>query len=194
MEELLKLKEECLSCKKCSLGQQLIDGMDPHVFASGKAPCDLMFIAEAPGKTECEKGEPLVGRSGQFYGSKILGPLGLTRQEVFTTNSCLCRPEANRKPVLCELNSCLYYLEKQIKLVQPKLIITMGVIPLYSVCNLKPKGIVKLHGRIMLSRKFDEKVIPVFPLFHPSYCLRGSGLKEMAEDVGVLQHFIKNNI
>lgn len=188
-KELLKLKEEFSSCKNCLLGQQFVDGMDPHVFVDGQAPCDIMVVAEAPGKSECEQGKPLVGRSGKFYNTKILEPIGLTREDVFTTNSCLCRPENNRKPLKNELNSCLYFLKKQIEIVEPKIIITLGIIPLYSVCNLHPSGITKLHGKLMLSRAFPN-IIPVFPLFHPAYCLRGSGLKEMKEDLIVLKNII----
>jgi DNA polymerase len=163
--------------------------MDPHVFADGEAPSDIMVVAEAPGKNECEQGIPLIGRSGKFYNTKILEPAGLARTDVFTTNSCLCRPEKNRKPLKEELNSCLYFLTKQVEIVDPKLIITLGIIPLYSVCNLHPSGITKLHGKLMLSREFHKR-IPVFPLFHPAYCLRGSGLKELAEDVEVLKGIV----
>jgi len=190
-EDLLNLKKECGSCQKCSLGTKLVEGLDPHVFSNGKVPCDIMVVAEAPGKTECEQKKPLVGKSGQFYNTKILGSVGLTRMDVYTTNSCLCRPdEKNRKPAPEELDACFPFLAHQVNIINPKLIITLGVIPLYSVCDLSPSGITKIHGQLRWSRDFNGKMVPVFPMFHPSYCLRGSGLKEMDEDISKLKYYI----
>ncbi|MFA5048221.1 MAG: uracil-DNA glycosylase [Patescibacteria group bacterium] len=188
-DEIYKLKEKCYSCKKCTLGQELVDGEDPHVFANGRVPAEIIFIAEAGGAEEVRQKLPLVGRSGQFYNDKILTGAGLSREEVYTTNTCHCRPPGNRNPLPNEIEACREFLDAEIYLHDPKLIITLGNIPLYGVCETT--GITKKRGVIILSRTWSNgKQYPVFPMLHPSYCLRGSGHKEMAEDIEKLKNIV----
>lgn len=187
--EIYELKEKCYSCKKCPLGQELVDGEDPHVFANGRVPSDIVAIAEAPGKDEVINKVPLIGRSGQFYNTKILSGAGLTREEVYTTNTCHCRPPGNRNPFPVEIELCREILDAELCLNNPKLIITLGNIPLLGTCETT--GITKKHGELMLSRVWsNNKQYVVFPMFHPSYCLRGSGLKEMDEDIEKLKTLV----
>lgn len=145
-----------------------------------------MFVGEAPGYDETVHKAPLVGAAGRFFEKNILIPAGLNRNDVYITNAVLCRPnEKNRTPFLGEIEECRFHLDEQIVLVSPKLIVTMGNAPLYSVCE--EQGITKKRGVLRWSRTWSNgKKIPVLPLFHPAFCLRGSGLKETRQDVEYL--------
>jgi len=192
-EEIIRLRDQCYACQECPLGRRTVDGLDPHVFGSGNIISKVMVVAEAPGYNETVKKRPLVGRGGEFYNEKILKIAGLERKNVYTTNSALCRPdEKNRNPLPGELEACLPLLDAQVVLIKPELIVTLGNIPLYSVCDIPPSGITKIHGVLRSSRKWsDGTIIPVFPMFHPAYCLRGSGLKEMEQDAKMLGTLVR---
>ena len=181
-EQVLELKQKCYNCKECPLGRKMVDGLDPHVFSGGHVKSEIMFIGEAPGSEETKAKRPLVGRAGKFFDTKILGVAGIERPNVFVTNAVLCRPnEKNRTPLPAEIEICRHHLDAQICLLNPKLLVTLGNVPLYSVCDAK--GITKMRGKLTLSRKWSNGIkIPTLPIFHPSYCLRGSGLQEMNED------------
>jgi len=184
---IFDLQRRCYECCECVLGRRAVDGADPHVFGSGNVNAEIMFVGEAPGADEVRMKRPLVGRSGQFYESRILEPAGLRRSEVYTTNAVLCRPnEKNRTPFPTEMELCAPHLDAQILLVKPRLIVTLGNAPLFAVCGTT--GITKKRGRLRWSKAWsDGEAIPVLPMFHPAYCLRGSGLKEMEEDVATLR-------
>ena len=156
------------------------------MFASGKPNAYLMFVGEAPGKTETELRRPLVGRAGQFFEDNILAKAGLDRQNVYITNAVLCRPnEKNRTPFLGEIEECREHLDAQVLLVSPKLIVALGNAPLYAVCD--DQGITKKRGALQWSRAWsDGRRVPVLPMFHPAYCLRGSGLEETKQDAALL--------
>jgi len=182
-ERIYELKDKCYSCQECPLGKRTVDGLDPHVFANGHVKLGgIFFVAEAPGGEEVKLKKPLVGRAGKFYDSKILQASGLKRNEIFTTNAVLCRPnEKNRTPLPAEIEICRQHLDAQICLLEPKLLVTMGNVPLYSVCECT--GIKSQRGKVRWSREWSSGVrVPVLPVFHPAYCLRGSGLSEMAAD------------
>lgn len=184
--KIYELQQQCYDCRRCPLGQKQVDGLDPHVFGSGHVNAAVMFVAEAPGAEEVRLKRPLVGRSGQFYENRILKDAGLERSQVYTTNAVLCRPsEKNRTPFPGEMEICRDHLDAQILLVNPKLIVTLGNAPLYSVCETQ--GITKKRGALRWSREWSNgQRVAVLPMFHPAYCLRGSGLNEMAEDIGLL--------
>ena len=164
----------------------MVDGFDPHVFASGKPTAALMFVGEAPGREETVRRIPLVGTAGQFFERNVLVPAGIDRREVYITNSVLCRPnDKNRTPFLGEIEECRDHLDAQVLLVSPKLIVVLGNAPLYAVCD--DQGITKKRGTLRWSRAWsDGRKIPVLPMFHPAYCLRGSGLEETRQDVTLL--------
>jgi len=169
------------------LGTGTIDGFDPHVFASGNPYADIMFLGEAPGADEVVRRIPLIGRAGQFFENNILGPAGLDRNHVYI----LCRPKKNRTPFLGEIEECLEHLDTQILLVSPKLIVALGSTPLYASCDIQ--GITKARGKLVWSRQWsDGRKVPVFPMFHPAYCLRNSGLKETRQDVITLTDLAKD--
>lgn len=180
-KEIIELGEICYNCKKCPLGQTLVDGLDPHVFAMGKVPSDVMFVGEAPGADEVKIRRPLVGRCGKWFDANVLHWSGLKREEIYITNAVLCRPNNNRTPLPGEIESCKTHLDAQICLVNPKLIITLGNVPLFALTG--QTGITKKRGKLLNSYVFSDGYSRiVYPMFHPSYCLRGSGKKEMEQD------------
>jgi DNA polymerase len=184
-EKILELGKKCYDCKKCPLGQTLVDDRDPHVFSVGRVPSEIMFVAEAPGADEVKLRKPLVGRSGKFFDSKILEVAGLERKDVYITNTVLCRPAKNRTPLPGEIEACREHLDAQICLVNPKLIIPLGNVPLLGITG--QTGITKKRGKLQLSKEWSNgEQYWVFPMFHPSYCLRGSGLKETEADAKII--------
>lgn len=197
-QSFLDLREKCYACRECPLGGKLVDGLDPHVFAGGRITSDIMFIAECPGAEEVKQKKPLIppGRSGVFYNEHILAPIGLARDEVYTTNTVLCRTnEKNRTPLEAEILLCRPHLDAQICLLDPKLIVLLGNVPLYGICEING-GITRLHGQLRKSRTWSNgKEYPTFPLYHPSYVLRGNGKGELDADVrnlGILIGKIRN--
>lgn len=172
------LRENCYNCKNCSLGQcEKLDGYNPHVYGYGNVASKIFFVAEAPGFTETQKQIPLIGKSGQLYEKKILAPLGLERDDIWTTNTVLCRPPNNRKPTEEERKLCLPHFEAQLKLMQPKLIIVLGSTPLEMATGIS-SGITKCAGELIDSF-FD---IPTFVLLHPSFILR-TGKYDLLDDL-----------
>ena len=149
-----------------------------------------MFLGEAPGKDEVIRRIPLIGAAGRFFERNILGPAGLDRTKVYITNAVLCRPnERNRTPFLGEIAECRAHLDAQVLLVLPRLIVTLGNVPLYSVCE--EQGIMKKRGILRWSRQWsDGHRVAVFPMLHPAYVLRNSGTLEMSEDVKQLSALV----
>lgn len=162
MEEVA---EECKNCKKCPLyltRTKVVPG-------EGIAKSKVMLIGEAPGEEEDLKGRPFVGRAGQLL-TKILQSVNIKRKDVFITNMLKCRPPANRNPSKSEIETCFPYLETQIALINPKIIVTLGNIPTQYLL-VTTEGITKLRGQW-----FDWLgEIKIFPMFHPSYLLRNEG-------------------
>lgn len=187
--QILELKNKCYSCKECPLGRKMVGGLDPHVFSSGLIRSKIFFVGEAPGEDELKLRIPFVGRAGKFFETKILGTANIKRSEVYIVNGVNCRPnEHNRTPMPIEIEICRSHLDAQICLLKPKLLVAMGNVALYSCCDIT--GIVKCRGKLRWSREWSDGMrIPVFPIFHPSYCLRGSGLKEMDEDAAKIGEF-----
>jgi len=189
-DRIYELKNKCYECKECPLGRDLVDGLDPHVFAVGKVPADIMVVGEAPGADEVKLKKPFVGRAGQLLTNNILATAELQRKDVFITNSVLYRPEGNGKPLPVELKLCRTHLDAQIVLNDPKLIVAFGNYATQQLCD--KTGITKLRGKLMWSREWSNGMkYPVFPMFHPSYNLHGSGIKESKEDSWTLRKYAK---
>ena len=161
-----ELENEVLNCNRCDLGNcGFVDGQDPHVVGQGNLNSDIIFIAEAPGEQETIFKEPLTsaGVSGKLY-EKALDYIGLKREDVFTTNVVACRPTGNRDPENWEIEKCRPFFERQIRLINPKLIVTFGRFAAQIfINNIK---ITKDHGRIKKSADFN---VDIFPLCHPAY-------------------------
>jgi len=152
-------------CTKCPLAQ----GRNKVVFGNGPVPCDLMLIGEAPGADEDEQGFPFVGRAGQLL-TQILASVGIKRpDDIYIANTVKCRPPNNRAPLTTEQEACRPYLEAQIRLVNPKIILLAGSPACKAILNSnEPMG--QMRGRWKKLPSNPE--ITVFPIFPPAFLLR----------------------
>ncbi|MDX1950723.1 MAG: uracil-DNA glycosylase [Verrucomicrobiota bacterium] len=170
-EALEQLRSRALVCVKCP---HLAATRTNVVFGVGDIEARLMFVGEAPGADEDAEGEPFVGRAGQLL-TKIIVAMGLTRETVYIANILKCRPDTpgqtagNRRPTPEEIKTCLPYLNAQIDLIQPKVIVALGSTAVEGLFG-KSEAISKLRGNYLNFRN-----IPVMPTFHPSYLLRPNG-------------------
>ena len=164
-----KLKEECMSCRKCSLCETRTN----VVFGQGSPSAKLMFIGEGPGETEDLTGLPFVGRSGKLL-DKFIEAIGYSREEVFIANMVKCRPPQNRDPKPEEMECCLDYLRRQVKLIQPELIVCLGRVAASRLISPDIK-VTKQHGEIF--QKGDYKFMATF---HPAALLRNPNQKPQA--------------
>jgi DNA polymerase len=139
------------------------------VFGVGRADADLLFVGEGPGEQEDLKGEPFVGRAGQLLTQLIEG-IGLARDDVYIANVVKCRPPGNRDPQPDEIDACAPWLDRQLELIRPRVIVTLGNFATKLLLDTK-EGITKLRGREFPFR--DGAV--VIPTFHPSAVLRNGG-------------------
>jgi DNA polymerase len=139
------------------------------VFGAGNPAADLMFVGEGPGEQEDLQGLAFVGRSGQLLDRLVLEEMGLTRQDFYIANTVKCRPPGNRDPLPDEIEACRPYLEKQLQLIDPKVVVTLGnfATKLLLATN---EGISRLRGRAYPYRNGQ-----LVPTFHPSAALRGGG-------------------
>ena len=168
--------EGTTGCTRCVLSQ----GRTQVVFGSGSPDADLMFVGEAPGFHEDQQGVPFVGQAGQLL-DKLLGGIGLTRADVFVANVLKCRPPGNRDPLPEEIAACEPHLFRQIELIQPQLVATLGNFAT-KLLSGKPAGITKVHG-------YEQEVtlgsltVLLYPIFHPAAALyTPSMLKVLEED------------
>ena len=163
IEQLDKVREKCLSCHKCPLGKSRTN----IVFSGGLPNHKLMLIGEAPGYYEDQKGEPFVGKAGQLL-DKIFASVGLSRQkDVYICNTLKCRPPDNRDPLPEEKAACREYLEAQIEILKPRIILLCGRVAVHSFIETT-QGITKLRGK-WFEGPYMSKMMPIF---HPSYLLR----------------------
>lgn len=189
--EWKKWADQTKKCTKCDLGcTKLLDGYDPHVIGQGAVPAKIMVVAESPGLQETIYQKPLTppGTSGKLY-EKMLKTLGLTREEVYTSNTTICRPPKNRDPEPWEVLKCKPNLIKQLELVQPKLIITFGRFAAQVFLgNFK---ITKEHGQLRRSKEYE---VDIFPLYHPAYVMayaKKEKREEFKDDVKILKSILK---
>jgi len=164
------LRAEALGCTRCPL----CETRTTVVFGEGSPTAELMFVGEAPGRDEDQAGRPFVGRAGQLLTRMIEGGMGLARGDVYIANVLKCRPPDNRDPLPEEVAQCRPYLLRQIELVQPKVICTLGRHALHALTDYKG-GISRVRGRPMA---FLDRV--VVPTFHPAYLLRNPAAKREA--------------
>lgn len=180
-----------LKCNRCDLGcDGHLDGYDPHVPGQGNPNSKIMFVAEAPGKQETIHRKPLTppGASGKMY-EKVLDTLGMRREDVFTTNVVSCRPPCNRDPEVWEIHKCKPFLDKQISIIQPKIIVTFGRFAAQNFTdNFK---ITRDHGTLIKS-KYS---INMYSLYHPAYVSAyapRSKRMEFKQDVIKLKEILKD--
>jgi DNA polymerase len=168
------LRERALVCVKCP---HLAATRKNVVFGVGNIDAQLMFVGEAPGADEDAQGEPFVGAAGQLL-TKIISATGLSREDVYIANILKCRPDTpgqsygNRKPTPEEMATCIPYLHEQIDLIQPKVIVALGVTAVEGLLG-KTLGITKLRGNWQTYRN-----TPLMPTFHPSFLLRTQAMSD----------------
>src|SRR5256885_2980356 len=162
LKELLAQARGCVRCSELAATRKTV------VFGAGNADADLMFVGEAPGATEDEQGLPFGGRAGKLL-DQLLEEIGLARGDVFVTNVLKCRPPGNRDPLPIEIENCQEYLLRQVELIQPTVICTLGN---FSTKLLRgdPTGITRLHGQPEVLT-LGRRAVRLYPIFHPAAAL-----------------------
>lgn len=180
LDELALCAMDCTKCK-------LHETRTTVVFGSGKHDADIMFIGEGPGEQEDQTGIPFVGRAGQLLAKMLDHCFELTRDEVYIANIVKCRPPGNRDPEPDEISACYGYLQQQIELVDPKVIVTLGRVATQAILD-STERIGKLRGR---SYNVGSRI--VVPSWHPSYLLRKPQARWQAvEDMKLVAQFLAN--
>ncbi len=170
MDELEALHQEVRQCTKCPLSQ----GRTLAVPGEGPRNAQVMFVGEAPGFHEDRQGRPFVGAAGAFL-NELLASIGLKREDVYITNIIKCRPPGNRDPYMDEIEACSPYLDRQVALIHPRVIVTLGR---YSLAHWLPNAkISQVHGKPM---RVGNLVI--FPMYHPAAALHQPALKRTVEE------------
>lgn len=179
-ENLSELQQHVATCTACSLHE----GRKQTVFARGNGSSGLVFLGEGPGADEDEQGLPFVGAAGQLL-DKMITAMGFTRDEVYVCNIVKCRPPNNRKPSDDEMRACLPFLERQLALIKPQVIVALGGTATAGLLG-DTRGITKIRGKFRLY----QGEIAVMPTFHPAYLLRTPAAKrEVWSDLRqVVQH------
>ncbi|HUP63137.1 MAG TPA: uracil-DNA glycosylase [Thermoanaerobaculia bacterium] len=166
-QPLDQLRLEAHDCTRCKLA----GGRTHVVFGVGSPNADLMFIGEAPGRDEDIQGEPFVGRAGQLL-TDIIKAMKLTRDDVYIANVIKCRPPENRNPEPDELDACRPFIRRQVELIQPRVIVTLGRFALQSLTE-KGYGISTVRGTWL-----EYNGVKVMPTYHPAYLLRNPAAKK----------------
>ena len=161
-KDLEQIRDKCLKCEKCPLSKSRHN----VVLSDGRPNPKLMLIGEAPGYWEDMKGLPFVGKAGQLL-DKIFASVGFTRDDIYICNTIKCRPPENRKPLPEEKSACYEYLQAQIDIIKPKIIMVCGNIALNTMLP-NERGITRARGK-WFDGPYGAKMMPIF---HPSYLLR----------------------
>jgi uracil-DNA glycosylase family 4 len=170
LSELANLYEEMAACQKCVLSQ----GRTHVVPGEGPADADIMFIGEGPGFHEDRQGQPFVGAAGNYL-NELLEKIGLKREDVYITNVIKCRPPGNRDPQPEEIQACKPYLDRQIDLIHPRLVVTLGR---FSMQRYFPNAsISRIHGQ---PRRVGNVIY--YPMFHPAAALHQPRWRSLLEE------------
>jgi len=203
-QELKKIKEEVINCKKCPLYKT----RTYSVIGEGSHQAKIVFVGEAPGAQEDRTGRPFCGRAGEIL-DELLESVGIKREDVYIANILKCRPPQNRDPQKEEIKACVPYLEKQIEIISPEVICSLGnfaarfIFKKYNLEN-QLEGISKIHGKIfepqitaenVQSSLFEQKrrgikEVKVIPLYHPAVATYNANMKEiLKKDFKILEKF-----
>ena len=175
-ERLVEVYQEASVCTKCPLAETRTN----VVFGSGNADAELMFVGEAPGAEEDRQGLPFVGRAGGLL-TELLEEIGMTRGQVWITNVLRCRPPGNRDPQPIEIESCQPYTHRQVELIEPRVIATLGNFATKLLTGSRV-GISRVRGTPQL-REIAGRTVFLMPLFHPAAALRSTNtLGELRAD------------
>jgi len=182
--DLKQFYHEIKDCQKCPLA----GSRTQIVFGEGCPDARIMFVGEAPGFHEDQQGKPFVGAAGKLL-TELLQTIGLSRDEVYIANVLKCRPPDNRNPVPDEIESCLPHLRKQIELIKPKVVCTLGNFATQVLLG-KKVGITKIRGQYFQVQNFF-----VFPALHPAVALHQGGMRQaLQEDFQNLKKFLDLNL
>jgi uracil-DNA glycosylase len=173
-EELAGLAASAAGCTRCPLA----GGRTQVVFGSGDPAADLMFVGEAPGFHEDQQGVPFVGQAGKLL-ERLLAGIGLERREVYIANVIKCRPPGNRDPQPEEIEACESYLFRQVELIQPRVIATLGNFAT-KLLSGKPTGITRVHGQEQATTVGGRSVL-LYPLYHPAAALYTPAMLKVLE-------------
>jgi len=169
MSALTELYQEIANCQDCELAKyrtKVVPGEGPE-------DAELLFIGEAPGWHEDQQGRPFVGPAGAFL-NQLLTSIGLSREQVYIANVIKCRPPQNRDPLPAEIQACCKWLDRQIEIIHPRMIITLGR---YSLARYFPnESIGKIHGK---ARKMAD--IIYYPMYHPAAAIHRASLRRIIE-------------
>jgi DNA polymerase len=174
LDELEAYREGVLGCTRCRLAQ----GRTQVVFGSGNPHADLMFVGEAPGFHEDRQGLPFVGQAGKLL-EKLLAQIGMARSDVYIANVLKCRPPGNRDPQPDEIEACESHLFKQIELIRPIVVATLGNFAT-KLLSGRPLGITRVHGREEETTLGGRKVL-LYPLYHPAAALYTPAMLKVLE-------------
>jgi DNA polymerase len=166
--------DETASCTRCALAK----GRTQVVFGSGSPDADLMFVGEAPGFHEDQQGMPFVGQAGKLL-ERLLEGIGLTRGDVYIANVLKCRPPGNRDPVPDEIAACEPHLFRQIELIEPSLVATLGNFAT-KLLSGRPAGITRVHGHEQEVTLGSRQVL-LYPLYHPAAALYTPSMLKVLE-------------
>ncbi len=185
---LREYAEQTASCTKCALAQ----GRTQVVFGSGSPHAELMFVGEAPGFHEDQQGIPFVGQAGKLL-DKLLDGIGLTRADVWVCNVLKCRPPGNRDPLPEEIAACEPHLFRQIELIEPTLVATLGNFAT-KLLSGKPAGITRVHGHEQ-EVTLGTRTVSLYPIYHPAAALyTPSMLKVLEEDFARIPGILERSL
>jgi len=169
--QLSEVRQEVAACERCGLCQ----GRTQTVFGVGCVTPRLMFVGEGPGFEEDRQGEPFVGPAGQLL-DRIIGAMGLQRSDVYIANIVKCRPPNNRNPEPAESAACIGYLERQLKILGPKIVVTLGAVATRTLLG-QDGALGRFRGRF-----HDRDGLAILPTYHPAYLLRNPADKRKVWD------------
>jgi DNA polymerase len=170
-ENLDEVARTIAGCRKCFL----CEGRTHTVPGEGSSTAKLMFVGEGPGQTEDQTGRPFVGKAGELL-TQIIEAIGLRREEVYIANAVKCRPPQNRKPLPDELAACWPYLERQIELIRPGVLVALGATAAEALLQAR-KSLAELRGRV-----HSYRGIPLVVTYHPAALLRNPNWKKPTWD------------
>jgi uracil-DNA glycosylase len=173
-DQLAALASATSGCTRCALS----GGRTQVVFGSGAPDADLMFVGEAPGFHEDQQGVPFVGQAGKLL-ERLLAGIGLERREVYIANVIKCRPPGNRDPQPNEIEACERYLFRQVELIRPRVVATLGNFAT-KLLSGKPTGITRVHGQEQATTVGDRRVL-LYPLYHPAAALYTPAMLKVLE-------------
>ncbi|MEA2054128.1 MAG: uracil-DNA glycosylase [Candidatus Thermoplasmatota archaeon] len=186
MAGLWELENKIKNCKNCPLSLTRKNAVP----GEGREDANIIFIGEAPGKSEDETGKPFVGKAGNFLDFALTG-IGLKREDIYITNVVKCRPPGNRDPREEEIKACIPYLDGQISIIKPKIFCTLGKFAttyILSSYGFDSEPISRVHGRVYSS---PVAMIKIIPMYHPAATIYNPALKEyFLRDMGVIKKLL----